>query len=182
MTQKLLRTALLRSAIAGFFYMDVTDTYGAKSKLVKCFEVPGKTEGLDSFPRCSTRSSGKHSGNKLPATLDPITKHSENHDFDVIRGNIYCRIVYDAAKFYPYLKLPSTVFVKLYYYSSRLWEENDLTCLEIPDKTGYYTTSEVFEEMSMESLDTLTKEDFTSERKDITNYTRIYLWDFSLKM
>ena len=30
------------------------------------------------------------------------------------------------------------MFVKLYYYSSRLWKENDLTCLEIPDKQGYY--------------------------------------------
>ena len=30
------------------------------------------------------------------------------------------------------------MYVKLYYYSSRLWEENDLTCLEIPDKQGYY--------------------------------------------
>lgn len=42
------------------------------------------------------------------------------------------------AKFYPNLKLPSTVFVTLYYYSSRLWEENDLMCLAISEKGGYY--------------------------------------------
>lgn len=27
---------------------------------------------------------------------------------------------------------------KLYHYSSQLWEENDLMCLTIPEKTVYY--------------------------------------------
>lgn len=46
--------------------------------------------------------------------------------------------MYDAANFYHNLGLPSTVFVKFYYYSSQLWEEIDSICLEIPDKKGYY--------------------------------------------
>ena len=44
---------------------------------------------------------------------------------DKIYGNTYCRVIYDSAKCYPSLSvyLPSTVFVKLYYYSSRLWRQ-----------------------------------------------------------
>ena len=138
----------LRSAIAGFFYKNVADAYDTKGKLVKCFEVAGKTEvagnteRLDPFenvlPITTRGSSGKQSGSDFSENLDPITENSDSDDSDEIHGNTYCRIIHDAAKFYPNLKLPSTVFVKLYYYSSRLWEENDLTCLEIPDKQGYY--------------------------------------------
>lgn len=36
------------------------------------------------------------------------------------------------------LILPSTVFVKYYHYSKRLWEENDLAPFTVPDKKGYY--------------------------------------------
>lgn len=138
----------LRSAIAGFFYKNVADAYDTKGKLVKCFEVAGKTEvagnteRLDPFenvlPITTRGSSGKQSGSDFSENLDPITENSDSDDFDEIHGNTYCRIIHDAENFYPNLKLPSTVYVKLYYYSSRLWEENDLTCLEIPDKQGYY--------------------------------------------
>ena len=138
----------LRSAIAGFFYKNEADAYDTKGKLVKCFEVAGKTEvagnteRLDPFenilPRSTRGSSGKQSGSDFSEILDPITENSDSDEFDEIHGNTYCRIIHDAAKFYPNLKLPSAVFVKLYYYSSKLWEENDLTCLHIPDRNSYY--------------------------------------------
>ena len=70
--------------------------------------------------------------------MDSIKENPYSDDTDEIHGNTHCRIIYDTAKRYPDLKLPYTVFVKLYYYSSRLWDENDLTCFTIPDKTGYY--------------------------------------------
>lgn len=138
----------LRNAIAGFFYKNVAEAYDTKGKLVECFEVAGKTvvtdntERQDPFenilPRDTRVSSGKQSGSDFSENLDPITENSDSDDFDEIHGNTYCRIIHDAAKFYPNMKLPSTMFVKLYYYSNRLWEENNLTCLEIPDKKDYY--------------------------------------------
>lgn len=47
-------------------------------------------------------------------------------------------MIYDGAEFYPDLKLPFPVFVKPYYYSSRLWEEDDLMCFHIPETKDYY--------------------------------------------
>ena len=67
-----------------------------------------------------------------------VKENDDSDNFDAIYGNTYCRVIYDSAEFYPGLKLPSPVFVKLYYYSSRLWEENDLMCFHIPEKKDYY--------------------------------------------
>ncbi|CUM57513.1 unnamed protein product [Debaryomyces tyrocola] len=136
----------LRSAIAGFFCKNEADAIDTKGRLKKTFEVARKTEELDPFlnvlPKASYGSPGKlsHSGvsSKLASKLDPVKENDDSDNFDAIDGNTYCRVIYDAAEFYPDLKLPSPVFVKLYYYSSRLWEENDLMCFHIPEKKDYY--------------------------------------------
>ena len=136
----------LRSAIAGFFYKNEADAIDTKGRLKKTFEVARKTEELDPFlnvlPKISYGSSGKLSdsgvSSKLASKLDPVKENDDSDNFDAIDGNTYCRVIYDAAEFYPDLKLPSPVFVKLYYYSSRLWEENDLMCFQIPEKKDYY--------------------------------------------
>jgi len=58
----------------------VSDAYVAKGKLVKCFEVAGKTEGLDPFenilPRTTRGSSGKQSFSNLSGNLDSITENT----------------------------------------------------------------------------------------------------------
>ena len=136
----------LRSAMAGFFYKNEADAIDTKGRLKNTFEVARKTEELDPFlnvlPKISYGSSGKLSdsgvSSKLASKLDPVKENDDSDSFDAIDGNTYCRVIYDAAEFYPDLKLPSPVFVKLYYYSSRLWEENDLMCFHIPEKKDYY--------------------------------------------
>ncbi|MDN6749727.1 MAG: DUF3698 domain-containing protein [Staphylococcus equorum] len=132
----------LRSAIAGFFYKNVADAQDTKGRFIQQFDVASKTKGLDPFknvlPRQTSGASRKSSGNEFAGDLESIDENPDRDDTDEIRGNTYCRIIYDTAKRYPNLKLPSTVFTKLYYYSSRLWEENDLMCLTIPEKKGYY--------------------------------------------
>ncbi|CAG85694.2 DEHA2B16720p [Debaryomyces hansenii CBS767] len=136
----------LRSAIAGFFYKNEADAIDTKGRLMKTFEVARKTEEQDPFlnvlPKLSYGSSGKLSdsgvSSKLASKLDPVKENDDSDNFDAIDGNTYCRVIYDSAEFYPDLKLPSPVFVKLYYYSSRLWKGNSLMCLELPEKEGYY--------------------------------------------
>lgn len=132
----------LRSAIAGFFYKNHVDALDTKGKQLKCFDVACNTKGRDPFenvlPRASSGSSMNSSGSDFPGNLNPIKEIADIDNFDVIHGNTYCRIVYDAPKCYPDLRLPFSVFVKLYHYSSRLWEENDLACYSIPHKRGYY--------------------------------------------
>jgi len=132
----------LRSAIAGFFYKNEADAIDTKGRLMKTFEVARKTEELDPFlnilPNISYGSSGKLSVSGVSNKLGPVKENDDSDNFDAIHGNTYCRIIYDSAEFYPDLKLPSPVFVKLYYYSSRLWEENDLMCFHIPEKKDYY--------------------------------------------
>ena len=137
----------LRSAIAGFFYKNVADTADTKARLMKSFDIANNTgikklEELDPFfnvrPRDPSGSSGKLARRGFSGNLDSVKENDASDNFDAIDGNTYCRVIYDSAEFYPDLKLPSPVFVKLYYYSSRLWEENSLMCLEIPEKEGYY--------------------------------------------
>ncbi|CAR65727.1 DEHA2D19404p [Debaryomyces hansenii CBS767] len=137
----------LRSAIAGFFYKNVADTADTKARLMKSFDIANNTgikklEESDPFfnvrPRDPSGSSGKLPRRGFSGNLDSVKENDASDNFDAIDGNTYCRVVYDSAEFYPDLKLPSPVFVKLYYYSSRLWEENSLMCLEIPEKEGYY--------------------------------------------
>ncbi|CAG85704.2 DEHA2C00110p [Debaryomyces hansenii CBS767] len=137
----------LRSAIAGFFYKNVADTADTKARLMKSFDIANNTgikklEESDPFfnvrPRDPSGSSGKLARRGFSGNLDSVKENDASDNFDAIDGNTYCRVIYDSAEFYPDLKLPSPVFVKLYYYSSRLWEENSLMCLEIPEKEGYY--------------------------------------------
>ena len=137
----------LRSAIAGFFYKSVGDAADTKARLMEIFSVASSTDvksikELDPFfnvrPRDPSGSSGKLDRPGFSGNLDSVKENDASDNFDAIDGNTYCRVIYDSAEFYPDLKLPSPVFVKLYYYSSRLWEENSLMCLEIPEKEGYY--------------------------------------------
>jgi hypothetical protein len=137
----------LRSAIAGFFYKDIADAADTKARLMDAFSVAcnveiKKIEELDPFfnvrPRDPSGSSRKLAGHEFPSSLDSIRENDVSDNFDFIDGNTFCRVIYYSAEFYPDLKLPSPVFVKLYYYSSRLWEENSLMCMEIPQKEGYY--------------------------------------------
>ncbi|CUM57504.1 unnamed protein product [Debaryomyces tyrocola] len=137
----------LRSAIAGFFYKSVGDATDTKARLMEIFSVTSSTDvksikELYPFfnvrPRDPSGSSGKLDRPGFSANLDSIRESDVSDNFDAIDGNTYCRVIYDPAEFYPDLNLPSPVFVKLYYYSSRLWEENSLMCLEIPEKEGYY--------------------------------------------
>ncbi|CUM50712.1 unnamed protein product [Debaryomyces fabryi] len=135
----------LRSAIAGSFYNNVIDAANTKARLMNSFCVASNTdikkiEELDPFfnvrPRDASGSSGKLTRRGFSGNLDFIRENDVSDGFDAIDGNTYCRVIYDSAKVYPDLKLISPVFVKLYYYSSRLWEENSLMCLEIPEKKG----------------------------------------------
>ncbi|CAG85690.2 DEHA2B16676p [Debaryomyces hansenii CBS767] len=137
----------LRSAIAGFFYKSVGDAADTKARLMEIFSVASSTDvksikESDPFfnvrPRDPSGSSGKLDRPGFSGNLDSVKENDASDNFDAIDGNTYCRVIYDSAEFYPDLKLPSPVFVKLYYYSSRLWEENSLMCLEIPEKEGYY--------------------------------------------
>ena len=113
----------LRSAIAGVFYKDEADAIDTKGRLKKTFEVARKTEELDPFlnvlPKTSYGSPGKLSdsgvSSKLASKLDPVKENDDSDNFDAIDGNTYCRVIYDAAEFYPDLKLPSPVFVKFYH-------------------------------------------------------------------
>ena len=133
----------LRSAITGFFYKNIEDAYKTKDKYVDSLEVAKKTEGVDLFqdlfPRLTSLSSEKLSGNGFTANLGPIREKPSSQDYDEIHGNTYCRILFDADKCYPDLKLPTTVFVKLYHYSSRVqyWAES-LFCMTIPLREDYY--------------------------------------------
>ncbi|CUM57889.1 unnamed protein product [Debaryomyces tyrocola] len=132
----------LRSAIVGFFYKNEADAIDTKGRLMKTFEVARKTEELDPFlnvlPKIPYGSSGKLSDSGVSSKLGSLKENDDSDKFDAIDGNTYCRVIYDAAEFYPDLKLPSPVFVKLYYYSSQLWEENDFVCFHIPEKKDYY--------------------------------------------
>ena len=137
----------LRSAIAGFFYNNVADAANTKARLMNSFHVVSNTkikkiQELDPFfnvrPRDPSGSSGKLAKRGFSGKLDPVREDDGSDNFDAIYGNTYCRVIYDSAEFYPDLKLPSPVFAKLYYYSSRLWEENDLMCFHIPEKKDYY--------------------------------------------
>mmetsp|Transcript_4018 Transcript_4018/g.3942 ORF Transcript_4018/g.3942 Transcript_4018/m.3942 type:complete len:168 (+) Transcript_4018:896-1399(+) len=120
-------------------------------------------KGLDPFfnvrPRDPSESPGNLDRPEFSGNLDSIRESNVSDNFDAIDGNTYCRVIYDSAEFYPDLKLPSPFFVKLYYYSSRLWEENSLTCLEIPEKEGYYGT--VFDELLINER--ITKSEFASD-------------------
>lgn len=128
----------LKSAIAGFFYKDIEDAFATKDKIANCFGVTKETKKQDPFenvlPRDASQPSGNFSGSKFKGKTDPYKEGSD----DAYNGLTYCRIIHNTPKRYPSLKLPPTVFTKLYYFSSRLWREDGLTCFRIPDKYEYY--------------------------------------------
>ena len=78
------------------------------------------------------RKRSKMSGSKLQERMIAI-KESIEVDFDAIRGNTFCRIIYNPSDSYPNLgfQLPSTVFVKWYNYPEQAQEN-------FPDKDSYY--------------------------------------------
>ncbi|CUM56002.1 unnamed protein product [Debaryomyces tyrocola] len=133
----------LRSAIAGFFYKDNTEALSTKVKLGGLIEISQKTKGPDLLenvlPRLveeptpsRKRKRSKMSGSQLRERLITI-KESNEVDFDAIRGNTFCRIIYNPAASFPSLGLllPSTVFVKWYNYPEQAQEN-------FPDKDNYY--------------------------------------------
>lgn len=126
----------LKSAIAGFFYKDVEDALATKDRIAKCFGVTKEPTKQDPFenvlPRDESQSSGNFSGK---GKKDPYKEDSDN---DTYNGYACCRIMHNTPKRYPDLKLPPTVFTKLYYYSRQLWAEEGLTCFSIPDLHEYY--------------------------------------------
>ncbi|CAG89961.2 DEHA2F27368p [Debaryomyces hansenii CBS767] len=133
----------LRSAIAGFFYKDNTEALSTKEKLAGLIEISQKTKGPDPLanvlprlveeptPSCKRKRS-KISGSQLRERLITI-EESYEVDFDAIRGNTFCRIIYNSAASFPNLGLllPSTVFVKWYNYPEQAQEN-------FPDKDSYY--------------------------------------------
>ena len=133
----------LRSAIAGFFYKDNTEALSTKEKLAGLIEISQKTKGPDPLanvlPRLveeptpsRKRKRSKISGSQLRERLITI-EESYEVDFDAIRGNTFCRIIYNPAASFPNLGLllPSTVFVKWYNYPEQAQEN-------FPDKDSYY--------------------------------------------
>ena len=133
----------LRSAIAGFFYKDNTEALSTKRKLAGLIEISQKTRGPDPLanvlPRLveepapsRKRKRSKMSGSQLRKRLITIEESNEV-DFDAIRGNTFCRIIYNPAASFPNLGLllPSTVFVKWYNYPEPAQEN-------FPDKDSYY--------------------------------------------
>ena len=133
----------LRSAIAGFFYKDNTEALSTKEKFAGLIEISQKTKGPDPLANVLPRlveeptPSRKHkrskmSGNQLRKRLVTIEESNEV-DFDAIRGNTFCRIIYNPAASFPNLGLllPSTVFVKWYNYPEQAQEN-------FPDKDSYY--------------------------------------------
>lgn len=107
---------------------------------MKNFEVAKKAEEMEPFlnvlPKTPYGSTRKLSDSGFSRKLDLVKENDDSDNFDAIYWNTYCRVIYDAAEFYADLNLPSTVLVKLYYYSSRLCEENDLMCFHILEKKG----------------------------------------------
>ncbi|MDN5664434.1 MAG: DUF3698 domain-containing protein, partial [Staphylococcus equorum] len=133
----------LRSAIAGFFYKDNTEALSTKEKFAGLIEISQKTKGPDPLanvlPRLveeptpsRKRKRSKISGSQLRERLITI-EESYEVDFDAIRGNTFCRIIYNPAASFPNLGLllPSTVFVKWYNYPEQAQEN-------FPDKDSYY--------------------------------------------
>lgn len=64
------------------------------------------------------------SRDEVLGNLEIIEERSDITDYGEIHGNTYCRIIYDASRWYPGLglKLPTNVFVKMYNYSKLVFE------------------------------------------------------------
>ena len=130
----------LRSAMAAFFYQTEDDAIETQNKLRKYLSIAHTAKKSDPLLNVRPKSLGDSSNRSFDTVSEAADKENVHEILDKMYGNTYCRVIYDSAKCYPSLSvhLPSTVFVKLYYYSSRLWRQNDLTCFGIPDRKGYY--------------------------------------------
>lgn len=62
--------------------------------------------------------------------LSHIQAKDEGKQVEVFKANTICRILYHALNRYADLemKIPFIVFIRLYRYSSLLWEGNELMC------------------------------------------------------
>ena len=60
--------------------------------------------------------------------LSHIQAKDEGKQVEVFKANTICRIIYDALNRYAdsEMKIPFIMFIKLYHYSSRLWEDIEL--------------------------------------------------------
>ena len=130
----------LRSAMAGFLYQKEDDAIETQNRLRKYLSIAHTAKKSDPLLKVRPKSLRDSSYRSFDAISEEASKENVHEIQDETYGNTYCRVIYDSAKCYPSLSvhLPSTVFVKLYYYSSRLWRQNDLTCFGIPDRKGYY--------------------------------------------
>ena len=130
----------LRSAMAGFFYQTEDDAIETQNRSKKYLTIAHKANKLDPLLNVRPKSLRDSSMRSFDTLSENADKENVHEIQDKIYGNTYCRVIYDSAKCYPSLsvQLPSTVFVKLYYYSSRLWRQNDLACFSIPDRKSYY--------------------------------------------
>ncbi|KAK6454725.1 uncharacterized protein RJT20DRAFT_137068 [Scheffersomyces xylosifermentans] len=119
----------LMSAIAGFFF----DDQGAEAAKEKDFPKDPTPSGS----KRARKSGGDASQTKK---LEKITESYEPNELEIIRGNTYCRVVHNTQKRYPSLKLPSTVFTKLYHYDRNLLEDYSSIDLVdgIPNEETYY--------------------------------------------
>ncbi|CUM48469.1 uncharacterized protein AC631_01088 [Debaryomyces fabryi] len=132
----------LRSAMTGFFYNSDSGARDIRERLRSSFKVGKQTKGSDPFgnilPRpivksLYNRKGGMLSEDELLGNLEPIEEDDDINDYGEICGNTYCRIIYDALKWYPGLglKLPPNVFVKMYNYPKLAFES-------FPEKCSYY--------------------------------------------
>ena len=132
----------LRSAMVGFFYNGDTEARITRERLRKSFRIGEQMKGSDPFanivPRPVDERTGKRKGimlseDELLGRLEMIEESADIDDYGEIHGNTYCRIIYDAPKWYPglRLRLPINVFVKMYNYPDLIFEN-------FPEKDSYY--------------------------------------------
>ncbi|CUM52899.1 unnamed protein product [Debaryomyces tyrocola] len=130
----------LRSAMAGFFYQTEDDAIETQNRLKESLSIAHTAKKMDPLHVVRPKSLRDSSRRSFDTMTEEADKENVHEIQDKMYGNTYCRVISDSAKCYPSLsvQLPYTVFVKLYYYSSRLWRQNDLTCFSIPDRKSYY--------------------------------------------
>ncbi|KAK6459808.1 uncharacterized protein RJT20DRAFT_132926 [Scheffersomyces xylosifermentans] len=113
----------LRSLIAGFF----NNSFDGAKRIFDALEVTsngavllnGSIDILDNVGPSATNSKKSSSSSPPRKRWPPTILEDQGEWGDNIHdnpGNTYCRVEYDAAKSFPQFELPSTVFVKIYYY------------------------------------------------------------------
>lgn len=124
----------LRSAEAGFFYKGIAKATSTKENLSLLCEESKKMPGqIDLFGETHTKKTKSDL-----ITLATIKENANGKEENIMESNTHCRVIYDAPASYPSIgiELPEKVFVKLYHYSSRPWE--DSIYLSTPTKQEYY--------------------------------------------